>query len=270
MQTLGAPRDLDGTLGVIEEVDALDDIASDAHRGRWARLPKPTQQLWLSMLVARTRGLRELPSTTLETRGRVKTVIARYPAWAKEHVPGHVNGLQLKHAPLHGSWADDARRHWDALSAVLGEESVVRAPAAPKKKAKRAASDDEDTPEIDATWRLHPVVHGRKAILLGGDPREPNRERLERAFQLASLEWPPIDGPRKVDSIVGRIRKSTYGLVVVLQPFVSHAEAEPIIEAAKSVGIPWALVEGYGVTAVRLGLERFLGGPQSGEPLTRA
>jgi hypothetical protein len=50
----------------------------------------------------------------------------------------------------------------------------------------------------------------------------------------------------------------------VLQPFVAHNESEPIIETAKAAGTAWALVEGYGVQAVKLGLERFLGGPRSG------
>jgi hypothetical protein len=103
--------------------------------------------------------------------------------------------------------------------------------------------------------------------MVGGDPREPNRQRLERAFQLASLEWPPVDGPRKVESVVGRITRRTYGLVLVLQPFVAHTESEPVIGAAKTTGTPWAMVEGYGVAAVKLGVERFLGGPRSGGAL---
>jgi hypothetical protein len=90
--------------------------------------------------------------------------------------------------------------------------------------------------------------------------------RLERAFQLGSLEWPSTDGPRKVDAVVERIRKGAYDLVVVLQPYVGHAEAEPIHEAVKSTSTPWALSAGYGVTAVKLALERFLGGPREASP----
>jgi hypothetical protein len=37
-------------------------------------------------------------------------------------------------------------------------------------------------------------------------------------------------------------------------------QSNPIIEAAKESGVPWAIVEGYGIATVRLGLERFLGG----------
>lgn len=99
--------------------------------------------------------------------------------------------------------------------------------------------------------------------MLGGDPRGPNRERLERTFELGSLEWPRIDGARRVEAIVERIRGWRYGLVLVLRAFVLHKQADPIVAAAKSANVPWALVDGYGVAAIRLGLERFFG---SGAP----
>jgi hypothetical protein len=54
METLGPPRSLEASVNVIEEADGLDDIADDDKRELWVRLPKNTQQLWLSMLVART------------------------------------------------------------------------------------------------------------------------------------------------------------------------------------------------------------------------
>jgi hypothetical protein len=153
------------------------------------------------------------------------------------------------------------------LSDLLGEQPAVRSATTSKKKPRRSEQHEAESPEVDPSWRLLSVVRGRKAIAVGGDPREPSRQRLEHAFQLASLEWPAIDGPRKVESVVGRIRKGTYGLIIVLQPFVAHAASEPIIDAAKSGGTPWALADGYGIAAVRLALERFLGGPRSGVSL---
>jgi hypothetical protein len=153
-----------------------------------------------------------------------------------------------------------------ALAKVAADSLVVRpAPIARKKAKPLDAIADE--PEIDPRWHVLPLVRRRKAIVLGGDPREPNRLRLEHAFQLASLEWPAIEGPRKVDAAVERIRNGAYDLVLVLTPFVFHAQSEPLVEAAKSASVPWALVEGYGVAAVKLGLERFLGGPRSGVAL---
>jgi hypothetical protein len=90
METVGPPRAIDASVEAIEEVEALDAVATDELRDLWARLPKHGQQLWLSMLVARTRALRESASAPRETLDRAKIVVARYPAWAKKHVPGHV------------------------------------------------------------------------------------------------------------------------------------------------------------------------------------
>ncbi len=120
---------------------------------------------------------------------------------------------------------------------------------------------DASAPAIDPAWRLFPLVCGRDAVIVGGDPREPNRERLERAFRFASLDWPAIYGDRKVQSTAASIRRHGYGLVLVLAPFISHKQADAIILAAKETPVPWALALGYGVSAVKLALERFLGGP---------
>jgi hypothetical protein len=262
MTALGAPRSLSKALEIIDETEALEAVTAPERQEPWARLPRRMQQLWLAALVARTRALKDLPASDEGLRTRVKAIIGRYPPWAATYNPGHVNGMQVKHVPRHGTWLQDARECWSELDALLGEELAVSAPAssAPKKKAKRVASDEDDEPDIDPAWPVLPLLRGKRALILGGDPREPNRQRLERALQLTSLDWPSVDGPRKVDAIVERIRRGTCGLVLVLKPFVAHQEATPIIDAAKDSGVPWALVDGYGLAAVKLGLERFLGG----------
>jgi hypothetical protein len=117
--------------------------------------------------------VKELPSATPDVKARVKVIISRYPSWAREHAPGHVHGMAMRHEPAHGSWAEDARHHWDALGDLLGDEIVVRSPpagAAVKKKVRRTEHDDDDGPVIDPTWPLLQLVRGRRAIILGGDP----------------------------------------------------------------------------------------------------
>ena len=101
-------------------------------------------------------------------------------------------------------------------------------------------------------------------MIVGGEPRELSRERLEAYLQLDALDWPAIDGPRKVEAVAQRISKGAYDLVLVLQHLVAHKESNRVIEAAREAKTRWALVESYGVTAVKLGLERFLGGPRNG------
>jgi len=43
---------------------------------------------------------------------------------------------------------------------------------------------------------------------------------------------------------------------------VTHPEAERVLDAAKASRTRWAIIEGYGTTAVRSGLERFLRAPE--------
>lgn len=111
---------------------------------------------------------------------------------------------------------------------------------------------------LDPAWPLWSRVRGRSAVLVGGDPREPNRKRLEEFFELGSLERPDVAGPRKVGALVERIRRKGVDLVVVLRGFVDHKQSEPIVAAARESGVDWALADGYGATSIKVGLERFL------------
>lgn len=259
MRELGAPRDDDETW---EDVEALDLISGSEHIALWPRLPREVQQVWLSMLVARTRAHRERAGG-VELQARIKTVISRYPGWAKEYTPGHVNGLQVRHAPTGASWADDARALWHDLEQRLAEEiehapHSTRPTKTTKKKTAPPAPDSEPEEAFAASSPMAQTTRGRKTLIIGGDPREPNRVRLERAFAFSSLEWPDAEGPRAVSAIAGRIRGGSYELVIVLQPFVDHSQSEAVIAAAKDAGVRWALAQGYGIPAVKLGLERFL------------
>jgi hypothetical protein len=258
MTRLGPPRDLDVELA--DELDALDDIGREPIINEWTALRRDAQQLWLGMLVARTRAMKLVIGLPVTQRARVKTIISRYPPWAAEHRPGHVHGLRVDHDPLHETWGNDARALWDALRSMLDDERPKAASSGPKRR--RAEREDHtETSErpIDPAWPLWPAVRGRRALIVGGDPREPNRQRLERMFDLASLEWPDIAGPRRVEAIVARIKRKTVDVVFVLTGFVDHKQSEPIIAAAKESGIAWALSESYGVTSVKAGLDRFLG-----------
>ena len=105
------------------------------------------------------------------------------------------------------------------------------------------------------------MVQGKTAILVGGAPREPNRDRLETYLGLATLEWPLVDGPRKVEAVAQRIGRGAYDLVLVNTALVTHPEAERVLDAAKASRTRWAIVESYGVSAVRHGIERFLKAP---------
>jgi hypothetical protein len=257
---LGAPRELE--VDHAEELEALDRVSEPPLVDAWAKLPGAIAQLWLAEIVARARALKDVSGLPAAERTRLSVVMRRFPEWAAEHRPGHVNGLRRDHVSQSESWAGDARDLWAELRARIGE-SAPKAAAKAKARAKKhgvssVERDAESNRAIDSGWPLWPRVRGKRALLVGGDPREPNRERLEKLFELASLEWPDVAGPRKVEAVVGRIKKRTVDLVVVLMGFVDHKQSEPIVAAAKDAGVDWALADGYGSAQLRTGLERFL------------
>jgi hypothetical protein len=258
MCLLGPPEvDLNDSVALLEELEALDEIATPERQKLWVRFPIEVQKRWLSHLVARTRGIREHPSSdgVLEHLKRIRAV---YPEWARQYVPGHINGLQLKHAPIHGTWAKDAEDHWRALGVALGPDFAARVPRTPRKRKEKARTSVAEPAVVDPDWPLLPVVQGKTAVIVGGEPKEPNRERLESYLKLASLEWPLVDGPRKVEAVAQRVAKGTYDIVLVILTLVAHNESERILDAAKEAKVLWAMVEGYGTASVRSGIERFL------------
>lgn len=258
MTRVGAPRDLD--VEIDDELDALDVVGREPLIASWPSLPRNVQQMWLGMLVARTRAVKSVSGLSAAQRARVKAVISRYPGWAADHQPGHVHGLRVDHGPIDGTWASDAQRLWGALKKLVDDERLApRATPSRRKRVEREETDEVSEREIDPTWPLWASVRGRRALMVGGDPREPNRERLERAFGFASLDWPDIAGPRRVDAVVARIKRRTVDVVLVLAGFVDHKQSEPIVAAAKEAGVAWALADGYGTASVKSGLERFLG-----------
>jgi len=252
--------DLNDSFALLDELDALDAVATDERQKLWVRFPIEVQKLWLSHLVARTRAIREHPASDA-MMDRLKKIRSVYPQWARDYVPGHVNGLQLKHAPLRATWANDADDHWRALTDVVGSELPTARRSPPTRKKKDRVAVESEPVAVEPDWPLLPIVRGKTAILVGGAPREPNRDRLETYLRLATLEWPLVDGPRKVEAVAQRIARGAYDLVVVNQALISHPEAERILDAAKASRTRWAIVEGYGPAAVRQGIERFLRAP---------
>jgi hypothetical protein len=271
MRALGEPRDLSSTVGTIDEVDALEASTSPEAMAQWAHLSKHLQRAWLAVMVSRTRALKDIPSLSPGLREKIKVIILNFPAFAKQQQPGYVNGLQVAHQPEHGSWLADSLHNWALAREMVREPTptVVEPPPPPPSKRTRVVEADEageeeenDPPAIEPSWPLWDRVRGRRAVLLGGEPREPARQRLHDTFEFGDLEWVPADNPRRLDSLVERVSLEKVDLVLVLQNWIAHKVSNKLIDACKHSGVPWALVGGYGVKAVRAGIERFLSGDE--------
>lgn len=119
---------------------------------------------------------------------------------------------------------------------------------------------NEETAQVPVDWKWWSRVRGRKALLVGGSPRETARLRLEQAFVFDSLEWEPTEFRRNsLQSVKARVLGGKIDLVIILGRFVGHDADDIILPAAREAGVDWVHVDhGYGVVRIRRAIERFL------------
>lgn len=116
--------------------------------------------------------------------------------------------------------------------------------------------------EIPADWEFLEDVQGKHAVIVGGEPREDARARIESAFGFASLEWVSTEHGRNIEKLVSSIRAGGVDMVILLRRFIAHNIDRTVLPAARSEGIPWVSVErGYGVQQIKSAVERFLSDP---------
>ncbi len=118
---------------------------------------------------------------------------------------------------------------------------------------------DDDAAGLGPSWPWWSLTAGRQAVMVGGDPREPNRRRIEAAFGFSELTWlDTLDKPRALEALRDRILRHGVDFVIVLGGFVGHNYDDVLLPACRDAGVPFAHVDhGYGVTRIRLAIERF-------------
>lgn len=137
------------------------------------------------------------------------------------------------------------------------------------KALRKALRDDAEVPELDDDERAPPLppdwawwgrTRRRRGVLVGGDPREPNRARLESAFGFSELEWVGTEFKRNnLQTVRDRVRAGKLDIVIILGAFVGHDADDVILPAARECGVDWVHVDkGYGIVRVRRAIERFL------------
>lgn len=114
--------------------------------------------------------------------------------------------------------------------------------------------------QLPADWAWWGFTKGMRALIVGGDPREPNRVRLEHAFGFAELEWVGAEYKRNnLHGVRDRVRSGRVDLVILLTRFTGHDADQIIIPACREMSIGFVCVpHGYGVVRVRQAIERFL------------
>jgi hypothetical protein len=115
---------------------------------------------------------------------------------------------------------------------------------------------------LPPSWPHWSVTRGKSGWIVGGDPREAARRRIQDFFEFSDLEWIEFGkdgkGVRCVENLVKSIHQGREsGIVIILGGFVKHLVTEKLVPVLKRNKTPWLIVDnGYGVEAIKRSIER--------------
>lgn len=261
LENLGdLPEKMTQTL-VVDWKKRLEMVTSPAALLSWSILDDALKVELLTMLIALARAVQDAGGPQQEPR----QVFSRLSAYSQTERPGHAHGMARQHKPQHGGWLKDASKVREGLLTWLGDTATPVAAASPAPPLARTQPEPEESSALDELeslleedWPWWNDVRNRRAILVGGVPKEPSRLRMAQAFQFADLAW--IDGDvRKVTSVTERIQRGSLDLVLIVRNFIGHKAAKKVQFACKNRKVPCVFIErGHGVLAVRRSIERYL------------
>jgi hypothetical protein len=253
---MGAPPVDETAVAIEDEVELLFAATTREQIESWTQLPPDLQQAFVSMLVARLSRLRDSRLLSELQAARLREVVSRLQTYTRTHRTGHINGLALRHRPVAPTWGEDALHYWDELQGRL--DLPAHAEPTTRRKAPRETGDVEERVSIPEAWPHRVMLEGKSAVLIGGEPREVNRARLERTLGLRKLEWISSKNPRRHDAIVDAVAAGGVDLVFIVKNLISHSILEKIVAACDEAHVGWALLDGYGSAAFIRGVERYL------------
>lgn len=106
-----------------------------------------------------------------------------------------------------------------------------------------------ETPDVAAVREL---LRGRRVVLIGGDPKQEAKRRIEAAFQLEELEWLGSREHQSVESFKAAVMRPDAALVLLAIRWASHSYGEVKCYCDES-GKPLVRVpNGYGVNQVAM------------------
>jgi hypothetical protein len=219
--------------------------------------------------LARLRQERGLAADGSELESRI---IRRLTALAHQrNLPRPVFGLSRSHR---GDWEGIARRAREErerrfTSSTKLERAAVSAPSS--KMPKSARTDGEEGADDDAREeepldlpRLRARASQAEVVLVGGVVKNEKLDRV-RARTGIEVDWVGLDVGKSaaaVTALAKRIRDGRLAALVLLNGLLDHKQSEPLISAARDVGLPVAYADKAGKGALVkafVELERRLG-----------
>ncbi|MES2641528.1 MAG: hypothetical protein V4850_18695 [Myxococcota bacterium] len=241
-----------------------------------ARWHQPNRETWEGEAEALYERLAAMVPTPVEAEPNIQRKLdvieglVREMATCPEEVRSAV-AAQLRREVL-GAFSMGLQARNPRLVRILATMSeVFEAPEF--RSLRRAIRDDADASQgeeaedagaevsqIPPDWAWWGFTKDQRALIVGGDPREPNRVRLEQAFGFAELEWVGAEYKRNnLHGVRDRVRSGRVDLVILLTRFTGHDADQIIIPACREMNVGFVCVpHGYGVVRVRQAIERFL------------
>jgi hypothetical protein len=245
-----------------------------------ARMPLPLFRAWAEELAARARALQDRGDTLEDVPGRV---IRKLTAIAYEKGVADIFGLNRKHAANWDEVADRARSRRElAVTGALqpltqkiaipeglrAKVSMQQEEASPPTVSAPSADARQEDDEPESVRRLElPLLRGATGhgpvVLVGGVVKQEKVSLIASKFGI-EVEW--VDTTRHGTQVIGalekRIRDRRLAAVVVLQGLIGHKHFEPIVSAARLVGLPFSYADKAGTGSVArafLEIEKQLG-----------
>lgn len=110
----------------------------------------------------------------------------------------------------------------------------------------------KDAPPDD--WPFWHITRGKTAVIVGGDPRASNRDRIKKAFDFARVEWPEHDA-NLLQRLAERAASGTVD-VFLFNRFGGHVMDNIVLAAVREDLSRWVRIDnGYGVRGVRQAME---------------
>lgn len=174
-----------------------------------------------------------------------------------EQALSHVR--QLLEAGLHPSDPGLVRVATPLLDALDATEfrSLERAIREELAEREEDRTDQADPVPLDWPWWGH--TRNKRAIMLGGGPRELARHRLERAFEFRSFEWFDADrAALDLSTLRARVAVGDVDMLIVHARFLPHEVLRVLLTACREHGVDWVSIDhGHGVERIRSAIERF-------------
>ena len=130
-----------------------------------------------------------------------------------------------------------------------------------KEEADEAAELEEAPTPLPEDWPLWSATRGKRAILIGGAPRDAMREALQATYEFSELEWMPAEYRRnQLLALRKHLRNKGTDMVILLGRFIGQNIDHVLRPACEQGNVTWVHVDhGYGPERIRSSIERALG-----------